>query len=112
MVAEDYVEAEIALLPAVGAVDIFDPRVAAEGAAENAAVGGGPMVAERGGDGEDLVGDGAFGGPETDGRGAEDVCAEVAREFKLAARIVRVTEARGQGHAGMGDGGDIGIAEQ
>ena len=60
-----------ALLPAVGPVQAVHAHGAAQRAVEHAAVGGRPLEAQLGGDGEDLVGNRTFRGPQPRRRRAE-----------------------------------------
>ena len=60
VVAEDHAQAAGVLLPAVGSVGEVGTGVLAEGPGQHAIVGGCPLKAGIGGEGEGLVGDGTF----------------------------------------------------
>ena len=112
MVAENHGQRTPVLLPVVRPVKSVDAHAAPQGSVEHSAIGGRPAIAKLGGDAEGFVGDRALRRPQPGRRGAEGLRGELARHFELLARIARIAETRRQGHPGMGNAGDRGIAHQ
>ena len=112
VVAEEEPHRLPVLIPDPRAAGFVDPRSMAERGTEHAVVAGHPLDAALGRDSDGFVGDRAFRGPHAGGAEAEAGLGVVERGLNLVAGVLGIAEAARQRHVGMGDGSDIGIAQQ
>ncbi len=112
VIAKDQPHTLAALAPLIRTVEAVHRDRALLGAVEHAAIGGGPLEAQVGGQRKNFVGYRALRRPQTDGRDAEMPLHVFARQFELHARVVGIAEPRRQRHVGVRHARDVGIAQQ